>query len=524
MTRLAMICLCSAVLMGCGGESSVPSLPSPPPVQPSPPAIVEPQSQPAAQAPVAPVTTQPAEPQATASEDGVTVITPEIIEEKFYSLHDLYPDQTLEVTGTIDRLSIAEDYFSLIELKTVKAFMPASCPTKEQEIWARCAPGQTVTLRGQVERLDRFTQRVIWKVVNVQGSVPPVLTSVALAKEFTDHDSRASADYADQWFYLTGEIISTDRYICTLKSDGVTEVQVGLPEDSLVFPNPFLKSPEFQVGKTLTLLAKYDPLLHEPGAVNLDGFQITRPFPIPATQYATAIGSATERMSKREQAMLAAQADFTITSNPEFDAEIKADQSVASQKYDGKISEVKGTIESFRTEFGRIGDKLVLGLGENQLSINCVLATATPWKDYQKQQTVTVRGRFDISHFPPLTLHDAVIVKSEPHNKPRIAITTEELIQKVAAEGEFSFDAWKGQEFIVSGKIHEVTLDDIYSELKLDAGAAGKIHVHFWNDDHIKFIELAKRQPGEMIRVQGEVRGWSPEQKIIELDDAWALP
>lgn len=521
MTRLAMICFCSAIVMGCGGESPAPPLPSPSPSPPAPPAVVEPPSQPASQAPVAPVTTQPTEPQDAASQGGVTVITPEIIEEKYYSLHELYSDQTLEVTGTIDDMSIAEDNFSLVELKTGKPFSPARCPTEESEIWARCVQGQRITLRGQVQRVDRFTQRVIWKVVDVQGSVPPVLTSVALAKEFTDHDSRASADYADQSFYLTGEIISIDRYRCTLKSDGVTEVQVSLPEDSLVFPNPFLKSPEFQVGKTLTLLAKYDPLLHEPGAVNLDGLQITRPFPIPGTQYGTAIESATQRMSKREQAMLAAQPDFTITSNREFDAEIRADQLAASQKYDGKIGEVTGAINSFHTNFGRIKDELDLGLGKDLRLIDCELASATPWKDYQKHQTVTVRGRFDFSH---LTLKDAVIVKSEPHKMPRIAITAEELIQKVAAEGEFSFDAWKGQEFIVSGKIHEVTLDDIYSELKLDAGAAGKIHVHFWNDDHIKFIELAKRQHGEMIRVQGEVRGWSPEQKIIELDDAWAIP
>ncbi len=468
------------------------------------------------------MTAQPAEPNAAASQDRVTVITPEIIEENFYSLHDLYPDQTLEVTGTIDSMSIAEDYFSLIELKTAKPNSLAKCPTEEPEIWARCAHGQTVTLRGQVQRLDRFTQRVIWKVVNVQGSVPPVLTSVELAKEFTDHDSRASADYADQSFYLTGEIISTDRYTCILKSDGVTEVQVDLPEDSLVFPNPFLKSPDFQVGKTLTLLAKYDPLLHEPGAVNLDGFQITRPFPIPGTQYATAIGSATERMGKREQAMLAAQPDFTITSNPEFDAEIKADISAASQKYDGKIGEFTGTIESFHTNFGRIKDELDLGLGKNLRLIDCELASATPWKDYQKQQTVTVRGRFDVSH---LTLKDAVIVKSEPHNKPRISVTTEELAQKVAAEGKFSFDTWKDQEFVITGKIHKVTAENAYSsQLQLTAGESAVIYLNFIDADHAKSIELAKRKPGETFRVVGEVRDWSPEQKFIEIGDAWALP
>lgn len=513
MIRLLGFCACIVILSGCGGPDAAPPV-APVTVAPS---STPPSSPPATVPPVAPAV----EPKPTASTEGVTVITPEIMEKNLFTLQNLYPGQTLEVTGQIDSISAADEGRTMIFLKYGSKFSTAPCLLDEKETWARCYPGQTVTLRGKEGRLDAFTKRILWKVTSAVEQAAPILTSIALAKEFTDNDQQASARYAEQSFYLTGEIVSIEEEVCHLKTESATEIRVSLPADALLSPNPFLKTPAYKVGKPLTILAKYSPLLHEAGLVNLDGVQITVPFPVPGVQYAAAIPSASERMANVAKGVLAAKPEYTLSAK-ELVSEWRADKPATREKYENKIGELTGVIENFRTSADRNQDFLLLQLGENTLALSCYLVTSAPWKDYQIGQAVTVRGRFDGTLFPDF--REVIVVKSEPATAPRLALSTEELVQKVAVAGEFTLDNWRGKEFLVTGKIHSIDLEDVLAPLKLDAGAAGVIHVDNWDDDHLKVIDLARRKPGEMLRVVGNVHGWSPEEKILEIDRAWILP
>ncbi len=514
-------CICVVLLLGCSGPT--PSAPTPAapvaqsPTAPSPSTpVVMPEGTPVATG-TSPTPTGAPSP----SKDGVTVISPQIVEQHFLTLQDQYPGQTLEVRGEIDNITSADDGRSVIFLKTGKEYSTAACLVDEKEVWSRCAPNQTVTMRGSVGKLDAFTSRVLWKLVQAEENPSPVLTTAAIAKEFTEDDSLANSRYADQQFYLQGEIASIEAEVCHLKTNSSIVIRVALPADAPLSPNPFLKSAAYRVGQPLTVFAKYSTLYHEPGLIVVDGLQITVPFPVPGVRYAAAIPTAQERLAKIAKAMQEKQPTLVATTE-QFYTDWTTNKAAAQEKYNNSIIELTGPIESFFSNAERGTDSLTLKLADKYAGLTCQLATLAPWKDHQRGQTVTVRGHFDCSFLPQV--EEAILIKSEPAAIPRLKLMVEELLQKAAAAGEFSREMWAGNEFVITGSILKYDPDDILAPLKLDGGPAGEIHVSFSSDDHVKVSGLEKRKPGDKLTVVGEVFNWSPDEKVLEINRVWVLP
>ena len=186
--------------------------------------------------------------------------------------------QILEVRGVVSMVGGMEGVGSYVMLVGGnKGANPVVCWMQEPELWSSVAPGMSVTVKGQFERLkerasylDRPAIPIVRKGVLVSAEMPRKPLVDLSAKEFCagvqdDRDLVARAD--DNWLWLTGDLLSVDpiQSIAYLDGGDSWVVVCRLAEGV----KARLEAGEFPVGSRVRVLGSFEQL--GPRRVQLSG-------------------------------------------------------------------------------------------------------------------------------------------------------------------------------------------------------------------------------------------------------------
>jgi WD40 repeat protein len=150
------------------------------------------------------------------------------------------------------------------------------------------------------------------------------------------------------------------------------------------------------------------------------------------------------------------EARFVVT-GIELAAEIKKGRDEARKKYDGKIIEVTGKINSLAPHPSGEGT-IVLADGQRFSfgALQCVVSDPQPWAKYAPGQEITIRGRWPSGSSGMLT--SCIIVKAGP--SPAISISARDLAKEFSTNAEAARVKYDKKPLLVSG---EVTAKEVNS-------------------------------------------------------------
>ncbi len=200
-------------------------------------------------------------------------------------LGEKYPTQTLEITGTISSIDAISETASSITFPS-EDFTPLICAIQEPQIWARLAPGQTVTLHGTKGTVPGTLYSFVWKVLKADVNPCPIISSKQLTEEFERDGEEAHKKRNSTWFYLTGKVsgITMQEFDnCTVTMEGAPGWTIELPINHTYVE--IVKS--IKTGDSIASLCQYESYDFKATdrKISMLGRPITETFPVPGVSY-----------------------------------------------------------------------------------------------------------------------------------------------------------------------------------------------------------------------------------------------
>ncbi|WP_157605824.1 hypothetical protein [Schlesneria paludicola] len=237
----------------------------------------------------------------------------DLLELNSFNLKQQFPTETIEVSGVVADLCMAEPGHSTVCLKRSsepESIKDLHAPVEsfkvaESQVWARISRGQLVTLHGRTTEGDHLSD-FVWRVVKQDRPQSLVMTAQEFSDEFAKDTEAAIKKFLKHQFYLTGRVGSFE------KLDGIGaagklifKVERGLPPEVLTSYIDWetiqienLK-PESPIAALCELYFGYEfaPTgLDEPNII-LSGIPITVSFPVLGVEYQKELPSGTENRS-----------------------------------------------------------------------------------------------------------------------------------------------------------------------------------------------------------------------------------
>jgi tRNA_anti-like len=148
-----------------------------------------------------------------------------------------------------------------------------------------------------------------------------------------------------------------------------------------------------------------------------------------------------------------AKADFVLTAH-DYDTDWKKDAKAAEKKYEGKMIELKGELNSIGlNDEGiawvslRTGNKIANT--EVEGTVSCQLLEKNPWAKLGRGQTVTLRGRLNSGW--GFALVESTLLELGPN--PAIILSASDLAKEYGADKGKTLEKYEKKSLIVDGEI-----------------------------------------------------------------------
>jgi hypothetical protein len=197
-------------------------------------------------------------------------------------------------------------------------------------------------------------------------------------------------------------------------------------------------------------------------------------------------------------------ADFTVTAD-EFFAEHEADEEAWKRKYEGKVVEVRGKLDSFNNTF----------YNYNLLFFRTRFAASVrqdrPWLDHPPGSTIVLRGKIPTDGG---LLGAAYIVESEP-GPPIPEVTPQQLHERFTADQDAFDEEFERKYVVVKGTLLDRQPGEFEETWSLGANGQGMIDLEV---DNFVARGLHHWQPGDDIVVLGRYRSFGSDERPLLQD------
>jgi hypothetical protein len=178
---------------------------------------------------------------------------------------------------------------------------------------------------------------------------------------------------------------------------------------------------------------------------------VTHPRPTTRPAPPTVPQATPEERAKTLAAMIEAPPDFTLKAREFFD-EYQFNKSSAQKKYQDKVVELDGTVDSMGQDWTRNQSFIHLFISDKVAGVRCVTIDPEPWATVVPGQTVKIKGRWPAGiATATATLTDCVFV--DTGTSPAITLSAEQLAKEYAADRKAVRKKYDGKYLVVDGEI-----------------------------------------------------------------------
>lgn len=209
------------------------------------------------------------------------------------------------------------------------------------------------------------------------------------------------------------------------------------------------------------------------------------------------------------------KADFTLTAQELFD-EYKKDDKAAHEKYEGKILEISGVVDSCKGS----GNESILNLAVNREKsdvlggVGGVMQEKECWARHSKGQKVKLRGVWGGKAYIGAAIVHAIVLESDPNTTP--LYTAEQLAREYESDSAVLMDRYENKPLVVKGTLLKKEVLSGFKKLILKGTDKTSVSCRFsWGENK----EWEEAKEGTQVTVFGDLEQVG-EAKDVHLEQA----